>query len=434
MMTFPLLSGRDFRPLLLPAVGMALGGLAVVAAYNVAAQVSGDRGIAPVAASSDIEVLGVEVDTTGDTPEEAREEGWREAQRKAWEKAGGPEISDSQLQSLVSAIVVEREQLGPNRYIATLGVIFNRQRAGNLLGRGGAMTRSAPLLVMPITYSAGTATMFEQRNAWQRAWAEYQAGASRIDYVRPSGAGGQSLLLTAGQTTRRSRYWWRNILDQFGATDVVIPVAKLDYTYPGGPISGRFTARYGPDNRYLDSFTLTARNAEELPQMLTRAVRQMNTVYERALDRGTLRPDPSLTYGEGEIDPALQRLIDLGRQLESYDAEQRRAARAASAARAEAASGAEQGTQAAETPTTPAASVATYSVQFATPDAAAFDGSLSAVRGTPGVRGASVSSTALGGTSVMSVQFAGSNDELAAALSARGFSVQRGAGALSISR
>ena len=434
MMTFPLFSGRDLRPLLLPAVGAALGGLAVVAAYNVAAQVSGDRGIAPVAASSDIEVLGVEVDTSGDTPEEAREEGWREAQRKAWQKAGGPEISDSQLQSLVSAIVVEKEQLGPKRYIATLGVIFNRQRAGNLLGRGGAMTRSAPMLVMPITYSAGTATMFEQRNAWQRAWAEYQAGASRIDYVRPSGAGGQSLLLTAGQTTRRSRYWWRNILDQFGATDVVIPVAKLDYTYPGGPISGRFTARYGPDNRYLDSFTLTARNAEELPQMLTRAVRQMNTIYERALDRGTLRPDPSLTYGEGEVDPALQRLIDLGRQLENYEAQQRRAARAAAAANVEPAGGAGEGSQAPETPATPAATVATYSVQFATPDAAAFDGSLSAVRGTAGVRGASVSSTALGGTSVMSVQYAGSIDELAAALSARGFSVQRGAGALSISR
>jgi hypothetical protein len=73
-------------------------------------------------------------------------------------------------------------------------------------------------------------------------------------------------------------------------------------------------------------------------------------------------------------------------------------------------------------------------VQFATPDAAAFDGALGAVRGTGGVRGVGVTSTAIGGTSVMNVSFAGSLEELAAALEARGFAVRRGANALAISR
>ena len=92
---------------------------------------------------------------------------------------------DSRLESLVSAIVVEQENIGPRRYVARLGVIFDRQRAGPLLGGGGDRARSAPMLLIPVTITGGTATTFETRNAWQRAWAEYQFGSSAIDYVRP---------------------------------------------------------------------------------------------------------------------------------------------------------------------------------------------------------------------------------------------------------
>jgi hypothetical protein len=56
------------------------------------------------------------------------------------------------------------------------------------------------------------------------------------------------------------------------------------------------------------------------------------------------------------------------------------------------------------------------------------------VRGVSGVRGASTRSLALGGTSVMSVQFTGTAAELAAALRAQGFTVQQGGSALAISR
>jgi hypothetical protein len=75
-----------------------------------------------------------------------------------------------------------------------------------------------------------------------------------------------------------------------------------------------------------------------------------------------------------------------------------------------------------------------YVVQFVTPNAAAVDSALGAVRGTPGVRGAATSSIAIGGTSVMRVTYAGDIAGLAAALRARGFTVQQGSNALSISR
>jgi hypothetical protein len=394
--------------------------------YALLAQVAGDRGIAPTAASTDIEVKGISVDVQGKSAEDARSNGWREAQKKAWEKLKGPNLSDGQLEGLVSAIVIERERLGPRRYIATLGVVFDRQRAGAYLGGAAQASRSAPLLLIPVQESGGAYITYEQRNPWQRAWAEFNPGASRIDYVRLSGGGGDSLLVNFGQTGRHSRAWWRSTLDQYGATDVLMAYARLDHQFPGGPVSGTFTARYGPDSRPLDTFTLKADNADAVPAMLAQAVERMDQVFTGALASGKLRPDPSLRLGAGGvIDPAIQRLIEIGRAAQA-----RKSAAAAAAAgevpriETQTVTGIEPG----EAP------VRNITVQFASPDAGAFDAAIGAVRTTGGVRGVGVSSTAIGGTSVMSVAFAGSLDELAAALEARGFNVRRGANALAISR
>ena len=389
------------------------------------AQVAGDRGIAPVVSSSDIDVGGIEVDVTAATAEEAREKGWREAQRKGWENLGGPSISDSQLESLVSAVVIEKERIGPRRYIATLGVIFDRARAGGYLGGVAQGRRSAPMLVLPVTFSGGAQTVFETRNPWQRAWAEFNPGTSRVTYVRPSGAGGDSLLLTYGQTGRRSRTWWASILDQFGAADVLVPVARLEYQWPGGPVQGEFTARYGPDSRYLDSFTLTADNPAALPEMLNQAVRQFDTIFEQALADGKLRPDPTLRVGGGgDVDPALQRLIEIGRAIQ-----QRETAIASGEIDANPAA-----PSAAPTPAQPVAVVNSYVVQFASPDAASIDATLGAVRAAPGVRGAATTSIAIGGTSVMTVSYGGTLEQLAGVLRNRGFNVRQGSNALAISR
>jgi len=415
------------RSLRRPQIAL-LGALALAGAGAALwAQVEGDRGIPPVASTTDIEVMDVEVNTTGDTADEARRAGWAEAQRLAWKKAGGTPLPDSQLDGLVSAIIVQKEQIGPRRYIATLGVVFDRARAGGLLGGGGERSRSAPMLTLPVLVSGGTQTMFEVRNPWQRAWAEFQAGASAIDYVRPTGSGWESLLLTYGQTGRRSRTWWNEILDQFSAADVVTPIAELRYAWPGGPIEGRFTARYGPDNRYLDSFALRAANSAELPAMLARAVRQFDAIYTRALATGELRPDPTLTLDEVELSPEVLALIEASRRAEA-------AARTALVPPVSVTP-----PSATSSPsTTPAPdesqAVSTFTVQVRTADAAAVDAALAAVRGTAGVRNVATNSIAIGGTSVLRVGFAGDLVALAEALRAQGWQVTQGANALAISR
>lgn len=419
----------SLKPTLLAILAGVVAVCGVFAAQYLAAQVDGDRGIAAVVSSSDIDVGGITVDVRGDNAQDAREKGWRLAQREGWAKLGGPRMSDSQLQSMVSAVVIEKEQISPRRYIATLGIIFDRARAGRYLGQGGERARSAPMLLVPVTISGGTQLVYERRNAWQRAWAEYQAGSSRIDYVRPSGAGGDSLLLNFGQTGRRSRIWWRNILDQFEAADILVPIADLEYQWPGGPINVTFSARYGPDNNYLDSFTMTAKGQADLPRVYEEAVRRFDEMFVKGLADGKLMPNPTLNVGLSGTDPALQRLIEAGRAVEAREA----AARAA----AEAAEDSETVTEAAPTPTPTVAApavVSSFVVQFSSPDAGSIDATIAAVRATPGVRGAATSSLAIGGTSVMSVTYSGSLSELAVALRSRGFAVSQGAGALAISR
>lgn len=270
------------------------------------AQIEGPkRGINPIASNGDFEVTNVSVNVTGKNAFEARQKGWEEAQRLAWAAlwrkthgSAGSELSDTTLDGIVAAIVVEQEQIGPRRYIAKLGVLFDRARAGQLLGVSGVVRRSAPLLLLPITYSAGAPTLFEQRTSWQRSWAKFRTADSTVDYVRPSGAGGESLLLNAGQIERRSRIWWRAILDQFGAADVIIPIARIERLWPGGPVVGRFSARYGPDNKFLGSFTLRTANSSGIPGMMDKAVVRMDELFQSALASGRLRADASLVLEE----------------------------------------------------------------------------------------------------------------------------------------
>ncbi len=266
------------------------------------AQIEGPkRGIAPIASTGDFEVTGIEVNVTAENSQDARQKGWEEAQRKAWSAlwarthgGNGSSLSDSTLDGLVSAIVVEQEQLGPHRYIAKLGVVFDRARAGQLLGVKGITSRSAPLLVIPVIWVAGAPMVFEKQNLWQRSWAKFKTSDSRIDYVRPSGAGSESLLLNAGQLDRRGRSWWRVILDQFGAADVIMPIVRLERQWPGGPVVGYFSARYGPDNRFLGSFMLSADSSAGIPEMMDQGVKKMDELFQTALAGGRLRSDASL--------------------------------------------------------------------------------------------------------------------------------------------
>ena len=387
---------RFSRPLLMAvaAVAVATGGVGL-------AQIEGgDRGVAPVASSGDFEVDDVTVDVSGKTADEARYAGWRLAQRRAWKTlsqrlgGGGAAVGDATLDGLVSGIVVQHEEIGPTRYIARLGVTFNRARTGGLLGVDTYVARSAPMLVVPVEWSGGVGQVFETRTAWQEAWARFRTGGSTVDYVRPAGTGADPLLINAGQVGRRGRGWWRTVIGSYGASDVLIPVVRLYRQWPGGPVIGAFEARHGPDNDFLGRFALRVPNEDGLPQLLDEGVRRLDAVYAAAARDGRIRADPGLTSTPPSLAPPPPAIdpdaIALG-----------------------------DATDGAAVPV----GGTTVQIQFDTPAAAAVSAGEAAVRGVPGVQTAATTSLALGGVSIMRVVFAGSPDQLKAGLEARGFQV-----------
>ena len=278
---------------------------------------SAERGILPVDSTGTLEIGGIKVDVGGKTADEARFAGWRIAQREGfkalWAKSNkrpvseAPNLADSTLDGLVSSIVVEREQIGPHRYIATLGVLFDRARAGELLGIGGPGRRSAPMLLIPVMVSGGAATSVELRNPWQRAWAQFRTSQSQIDYVRVSGLGVDPLLVNAAQASRPGRGWWRNILDLYGASNVMVAEVHMSRLYPGGPAKALFIARFGPDNRSIGRFELTAKDSADVPRMMAEGVQRIDDLYIRALAAGIVRGDPDLIV---QPPPVEEELVD----------------------------------------------------------------------------------------------------------------------------
>jgi hypothetical protein len=401
------------RPLalLIPAIAALLlvGGSLVYAQLE-----GGERGIPPVDSTSNFEILGVEVDVAAASGEQARQEGWRRAQALGWRMlwarthnrpiAQAPALSESVLNGIVSGIIIEQEQIGPTRYIARLGVLFDRARTGQMLGVQGLTRRSAPMLVIPVMTTGSSEYSFEFRNDWQRAWAQFRTANSPIDYVRPSGTAIDPLVLNFAQTKRRGRGWWRMLLDQYGAADIVVPGVELRRAYPGGPAIGIFTARYGPDNLLIGRFALRARNSAEVPRMLDEGVRRLDMLYAGALDQGLLRPDPTLVI----VQPPLPPLPPEATETPPPE---------------------EMGAQ------VPAAATNSFNVQVATPDAASVQQAELSISRVNGVTSAITTSLALGGTSVMRVSFVGDAAALQAALQAQGWQVQAlGGTTLRISR
>jgi hypothetical protein len=115
--------------------------------------------------------------------------------------------------------------------------------------------------------------------------------------------GADPLLVNAAQTSRPGRGWWRNLLDTYGAADILVAEVQLQRLYPGGPARGRFIARHGPDNQIIGGFTLTALNGDAIPAMMNEGAQRIDALYAQALAAGRLTRDPSLNLPPPPVQP-----------------------------------------------------------------------------------------------------------------------------------
>ncbi|HSR00814.1 MAG TPA: heavy-metal-associated domain-containing protein [Sphingomicrobium sp.] len=381
------------RRLILPFV-LLLAALGIGAAVYAQLE-STDRGILPLDTSNTLEIGPIHVDVSAADAQSSRLAGWRMAQREGfrelWAKmhnapiGQAPNLPDGTLDQIVSSINVDQELLGPSRYIADLSVEFDRSRAAPFLGVEGSQVteHSVPMLLVPVTVTAGTATSIEIRNAWQRAWAQFRTAQSPISYVRVSGMGTDPLLINAAQTTRPGRGWWRALLDMYGAQDILVAEVQLQRAYPGGPALARFIARHGPDNEIVGGFTLTAANSEAIPAMMAQGAQRIDAIFASALANGKLSRDPSLNLPP----PPVQEVL-------------------------------------AQAPPPKPANVANnYQVQVTGNDVIIYNFAMAHLRTLPGIASATPQQINPTGTSYVLVSYRGSIAQLAAALSGRGWVV-----------
>ena len=270
----------------------------------VAQMEAGERGILPIDSSGTLEVTGIHVDVGGKDAASARYAGWRIAQRegfkKLWAKqhsrplSEAPNCPNSTLDGLVSSIIVERENIGPNRYIADLGILFDRARAGELLGFAGEVRRSAPMLLIPVLITGGTADQCR----------DPQPLAARLGAIPH--------LAEPGRLCPGQRHGGRPLAGECGPDPAARPRLVAQHHRPlrrrrhsdrrsvaAAPLSrraglARFVGRHGPDGEIIGGFDLKARDSADIPRMMAEGVRRMDELFTRALAAGELVRDPSL--------------------------------------------------------------------------------------------------------------------------------------------
>lgn len=363
---------------------------------------------AAAAAGSAYSVGGIKVDVAAANPQSARFAAYRIAQREAWPQlwarltgqnvSNAPRLSDGQLDSIVSGIESQGERFSMTRYIATLGVVFDRTRIAQYVGGLGGALQSSPMLLLPVWIDAGATTIHHSKSPWAAAWVRFRENVTPVDYVLAPGTSADNILLTGWQLRRPVRSTWRTILNRYDAVDVLMAEARLVRSWPGGPMRADFSAWHGPDHMLLGRFTLEAQSEDELASMLDAGVRRVDALYSTALREGRLRSEAGLAADlEPVIAPDLffDGAIVAGELVDD-------------------------------------AVVSGTEVLVATPDGATLEALSAVIRRAAGVTAITPTSLSLGGSSRLLISHFGPVEALASALAAQGLLLSREQGGLVI--
>src|SRR5262249_19428100 len=90
---------------------------------------------------------------------------------------------DARLESMVRGIEFVRERTAPNRYIATLNVVFAPDAVKAWLGGGGARvgeTVQRPALIIPLWKDRTGVRPLNDANAWRDAWQTLDTKGSAV--------------------------------------------------------------------------------------------------------------------------------------------------------------------------------------------------------------------------------------------------------------
>ncbi len=244
----------------------------------------------------------VSVDVTDKTALLAREKAMAQGQIQAWKALLNrltlsqeaiilSDLSVEMLDNLVQGYEVLRERTSSVRYLADLAVTFNSEKVRRLFSRSGVsftVTRSRPVLIIPIFYTEGAKVLWDHNNPWRDAWQNLPARDGLLPLIVPNGDLADIRDLTAVQAGRGDRRSLDLVAERYGARDVVVASASLMFdvrdNLPVLEIAMAYYSDYKVEEAVVDS--VKGAEKDDLTQLLdlgvSRVVETLSNDWKRS--------------------------------------------------------------------------------------------------------------------------------------------------------
>ena len=238
------------------------------------------------------EVRDVKVDVTADTAAAAREQALVQGETNAFqilmERLTGsgdrsrlPQLSHREIASYIQDYEVAEEKSSAVRYIATLNFTFRERDVRRLLKNYQvpvAITRSRPLLVLPVLQQDGNVSLWDEPNPWRDAWAAKSPSEGLVPMRLPEGDSTDVEDLSAEQAFEGDISALTAIARRYGASGALVALGDtVADTGDGIPEVRVSLSRYGAEGleqTLVQNFT--GSSGEDLDALLARVVDEMN--------------------------------------------------------------------------------------------------------------------------------------------------------------
>ena len=277
----------------------------------------------PAAAQGLFEVTGLKVDERSTDEVQAKFSAIANAQRRALqivfrrlvqpEDFGRlPQITGQRVALMVRDYDIADEKLGGGRYLATISVRFLPGEVANALKEAQvpfAMTRSRPVVVLPVIDTGSVRRLWDDPNPWRDAWAARRTVDGLVPLVLPLGDLSDIAAIGAEQAVEGDTQRLTAIAAKYRTGDTLVAhgILRLD-TRRGLPDLEVYVTHYGTalqENTVVRTFA--AAGKESLDELLRRAA----TVLAQQVEDNWKR-DNLLQFGRPAVLAVTVRIRSLG--------------------------------------------------------------------------------------------------------------------------
>ena len=234
----------------------------------------------PAGAQDLFEVTGLQVDARAADELQAKQEGISEAQQQALHEVFRrlvsadnvvrlPEVTSDMLATMVRDYDISDEKFGGGRYLATLSVRFDPEEVAAVLRSQRipfAMTRSRPIVVLPVIDIGTARRLWDDPNPWREAWEGQLPHPGLFTLVVPIGDLSDVAAINVNYALAGDPVGLEEIASKYQAAGTVVAVASIGrgssagrlvnvtLTFSGGGYDGRTIERRYSGSGSLQGF------------------------------------------------------------------------------------------------------------------------------------------------------------------------------------